>query len=186
MDGGIEPLEVLNKGLVDGMNRVGELFKKNEMFVPEVMMSAHAMQSGVELIKKSQEKFDMPSMGTIVIGTVDGDLHDIGKNLVAMMVENAGFTVYNLGVDRSSEDFINAVKEHDACIMAMSSMLTTTMLNMKSTIEALAEAGLRDKVKVIVGGAPISEEFAKEIGADGFAPDATRASELCKELVGKN
>jgi 5-methyltetrahydrofolate--homocysteine methyltransferase len=184
LDSGVDPLDVINKGLIAGMDRVGVLFKNNEMFVPEVLMSAKAMNAGVEVVKEKQQAFDMPSLGKVVIGTVRGDLHDIGKNLVAMMMESSGFTVYNLGVDIEPAKFVEAVKEYRPDIVAMSALLTTTMMNMKETIDALKEAGLKDKVKVIIGGAPITQEFADEIGADGYAPDAASATELCKQLVG--
>ncbi|AFV10607.1 trimethylamine corrinoid protein 1 [Thermacetogenium phaeum DSM 12270] len=183
LDSGVDPLDVINKGLITGMDRVGVLFKNNEMFVPEVLMSAKAMNAGVEVVKEKQQAFDMPSLGKVVIGTVRGDLHDIGKNLVAMMMESSGFTVYNLGVDIEPAKFVEAVKEYRPDIVAMSALLTTTMMNMKETIDALKEAGLKDKVKVIIGGAPITQEFADEIGADGYAPDAASATELCKQLV---
>ncbi|GEA14026.1 MAG: hypothetical protein PWP41_2031 [Moorella sp. (in: firmicutes)] len=183
LSGGAEPLEVINRGLIAGMDRVGVLFKNNEMFVPEVLMSARAMNAGVEVIKQSQRAFDMPSIGKIVLGTVKGDLHDIGKNLVGMMLESAGFTVYNLGVDIDPDKFVEAVKKYQPDIVAMSALLTTTMMNMKSTIDALVAAGLRERVKVIVGGAPISQDFADEIGADGYAPDAASATELCRRLL---
>ncbi|MDN5361824.1 MAG: hypothetical protein PWP70_871 [Moorella sp. (in: firmicutes)] len=186
LSSGADPLDVINKGLIAGMDRVGVLFKNNEMFVPEVLMSARAMNAGVEVVKESQQAFDMPSMGKIVLGTVKGDLHDIGKNLVGMMMESSGFTVYNLGVDIEPGKFVEAVKKYQPDIVAMSALLTTTMMNMKSTIDALVAAGLRDKVKVIVGGAPITLGFADEIGADGYAPDAASATELCKQLLKEN
>lgn len=183
VEGGNDPLEIINEGLIAGMNIVGPRFKNGEMFVPEVLMSAKAMSAGLEIVKSVLTEADVPSIGTIVIGTVEGDLHDIGKNLVAMMIESAGFKVVNLGVDKSPQEFVQAVKEHNPDILAMSALLTTTMMNMKETIDALKEEGLRDKVKVIVGGAPVSQSFADEIGADGYAPDAASAAELCKNLV---
>lgn len=183
LDSGKDPLEIINEGLIAGMNIVGTRFKNGEMFVPEVLMSARAMSAGLDIVKPLIAETDMPSIGKVVIATVKGDLHDIGKNLVAMMLESAGFTVINLGVDVSPEKFAEAVKEHNADIVAMSALLTTTMLAMKDTIDVLKEQGLRDKVKVIVGGAPISQDFADEIGADGYAPDAASATELCKKLI---
>lgn len=183
VDGGKDPLEIINEGLIAGMNIVGTRFKNGEMFVPEVLMAARAMSAGVDIVKPLISDTDMPSIGKVVIATVKGDLHDIGKNLVAMMLESAGFTVINLGVDVSPEQFAEAVKEHNPDIVAMSALLTTTMLAMQETIDLLKEQGLRDKVKVIVGGAPISQDFADEIGADGYAPDAASASDLCKQLV---
>ncbi|MDN5293380.1 MAG: 5-methyltetrahydrofolate--homocysteine methyltransferase [Eubacteriales bacterium] len=186
LSSGVDPMEVINKGLMAGMDKVGVLFKNNEMFVPEVLMSADAMKAGMEVIKEAaQQGAEVPSLGTVVMGTVEGDLHDIGKNLVNMMLETNGFKVHDLGVDVKTDQFIEAVKQHQANILGMSALLTTTMLNMKTVIDALAAAGLRDKVKVVVGGAPISQKFADEIGADGYAPDAGAAVELCKRLLGK-
>lgn len=184
VDSGSDPLEIINQGLIGGMSVVGARFKNGEMFVPEVLMSARAMSAGLEIVKPLIADADLPSVGKIVLGTVKGDLHDIGKNLVGMMLESGGFTVVNMGVDIPPEKFVEAVKEHKPDILAMSALLTTTMLAMKDTIEVLKEEGLRDKVKVIIGGAPISQDFADEIGADGFAPDAASATELCKKLVG--
>lgn len=183
IDSGVAPLEIINDGLINGMNIVGPKFKAGEMFVPEVLMSAKAMAAGVELVKPLIAGEDMPSLGKVVIGTVKGDLHDIGKNLVAMMLESTGFTVINIGIDIAPEKFLEAAKEADADIVAMSALLTTTMLAMKETIDLFVEAGLRDKVKMIVGGAPVSQEFSDEIGADGCAPDAAAACDLCKELL---
>lgn len=182
IDEGIAPLDIINQGLIAGMNVVGTRFKSGEMFVPEVLMAAKSMSEGIELIKPLIADTDMPSIGKVIIGTVKGDLHDIGKNLVAMMLESGGFTVINMGIDISPEKFVAAIKEHNPNILAMSALLTTTMLQMKDTIELLKEEGLRDNVKVIIGGAPISHDFADEIGADGFAPDAASAVDLCKEL----
>ena len=153
------------------------------MFVPEVLLCAKAMHSGIDIVKEALVGTDIPCVGTIVLGTVKSDLHDIGKNLVGMMMESAGFKVINLGVDIPEETFIEAVKEHKPDILALSALLTTTMPNMKSVIDALKEEGLRDKVKVIIGGAPISQGFADEIGADGFAPEAASAAALCKQLI---
>jgi len=181
IDAGTDPLEIINSGLIAGMNVVGARFKNGEMFVPEVLMSAKSMAAGIELVKPLIADKDMPSKGTILIGTVKGDLHDIGKNLVAMMMESGGFKVINLGIDIAPEKFVAAVKEHNPQIVAMSALLTTTMLHMKDTIELIKEEGL--KVKCIVGGAPISQDFADEIGADGFAPDAASAVELCTRLL---
>lgn len=180
---GANPLEIINQGLIAGMNVVGARFKNGEMFVPEVLMAAKSMAAGIAVVKPLIADKDMPSVGTILIGTVKGDLHDIGKNLVAMMLESGGFKVVNLGIDIAPERFVAAVKEHQPDIVAMSALLTTTMLHMKDTIELIKEEGL--KVKCIVGGAPISQDFADEISADGFAPDAASAVELCKKLLGK-
>lgn len=183
IDAGNDPLEIINEGLIAGMNIVGPRFKSGEMFVPEVLMCARAMGSGIALVKEVLVDTEIPSAGKVIIGTVQGDLHDIGKNLVAMMMESAGFNVVNLGVDISEDKFVEAIKEHNPDVVALSALLTTTMVNMKSVIDALKEAGLRDSVKVIVGGAPISQAFAEDIGADGFAPDAASATDLCKKLV---
>ncbi|MBN2284954.1 MAG: corrinoid protein, partial [Tissierellales bacterium] len=166
IDQGVNPLTIISDGLMAGMNVVGERFKNGEMFVPEVLMSARAMNSSIELVKPLINEGDMPNAGTVIIGTVKGDLHDIGKNLVAMMMESAGFKVINIGVDASVEKFIQAVKDNNAKIVAMSAMLTTTMVYMKKVIEALEEAGLKDQVKVMIGGAPVTAKFAEDIGAD--------------------
>jgi len=180
---GKAPLEIINNGLIAGMSVVGARFKNEEMFIPEVLMSARAMDAGMAVVKPLIADKDMPSAGKVVLGTVKGDLHDIGKNLVGMMLESSGFTVVDLGVDISSEQFTAALREHNAGILAMSALLTTTMLHMKDTIDLLKEEGLKDKVKVIIGGAPISQDFANEIGADGFAPDAASATEVCRQLL---
>jgi len=182
VDAGANPLEIINNGLIAGMNVVGARFKNGEMFVPEVLMSAKSMASGIEIVKPLIADKDMPSKGKVLLGTVKGDLHDIGKNLVGMMLESGGFNVINLGIDIAPERFVAAVKENNPDIVAMSALLTTTMLHMKDTIELIKEEGL--KVKAIVGGAPISQDFADEIGADGFAPDAASAVELCTKLLG--
>lgn len=181
---GTDPLEIINQGLIAGMNVVGSRFKAGDMYVPEVLMSARSMSSGLELVKPLIGEQDMKSQGKVLLGTVKGDLHDIGKNLVSMMMESGGLEVINLGIDVAPEKFIEAVKEYTPDIVAMSALLTTTMPGMKETIELLEEEGLRDKVKVIIGGAPVSREFANSIGADGYAPDAASATDLCKELMG--
>ncbi|ATW27257.1 cobalamin B12-binding domain-containing protein [Candidatus Formimonas warabiya] len=183
VDGGDAPLEIINQGLIAGMNVVGARFKNGEMFVPEVLMAAKSMAAGIEIVKPLIAAEDMPSIGKVLLGTVKGDLHDIGKNLVGMMLESGGFTVINMGIDISPEQFVAAIKEYKPDVLAMSALLTTTMLHMKDTIELMKEEGLADKVKVIVGGAPISQDFADEVGADGFAPDAASAVDLCKKLL---
>lgn len=182
---GESPLGIINEGLIAGMNVVGVRFKAGDMYVPEVLMSARSMASGVEIVKPLIPVGDMKVKIKVLLGTVKGDLHDIGKNLVRIMMESSGLDVVDLGIDISPEAFVDAIKEHNPDILAMSALLTTTMANMKGTIEMLVEVGLRDKVKVIVGGAPVSQEFANSIGADGFAADAASASDLCKELVAK-
>ena len=185
IDSGKDLLEIINQGLISGMDVVGARFKKGEMFVPEVLMAARAMSEGINLVKPHIAETDIPSLGKVLVGTVKGDLHDIGKNLLAMMMEGAGFTVVNLGVDIAPEKFVEAAKEQQADMIAMSALLTTTMLAMKDTIELFKEEGIRDKVRIIIGGAPISQEYADEIGADGFAPDAATACDLAKDLLAK-
>jgi len=181
---GTSPVSIINDGLIAGMNVVGQRFKVGDMYVPEVLMSARSMSAGLEIVRPLIADTDMKSAGKVVLGTVKGDLHDIGKNLVGMMMESGGLEVINLGVDVSADKFIDAIYEHKPDILAMSALLTTTMPGMKDTIELLEEEGLRDKVKVIVGGAPVSKDFAQSIGADGYAPDAASATELCKALIG--
>lgn len=183
VEAGVSPLEIINLGLIAGMTVVGVRFKAGDMFVPEVLMCAKSMAAGIEIVKPLIAETDMPSNGKVIIGTVKGDLHDIGKNLVGMLMESGGFTVINLGVDIPPEKFVAAIKEHNPDIVAMSALLTTTMLQMKDTIDLIKEEGL--KVKYIVGGAPISQDFADEIGADGFAPDAASAVDLCLKLLAK-
>jgi len=180
---GLEPEEIINQGLIMGMNVVGVRFKAGDMYVPEVLMCARAMSGGMELVKPLLMGKELPSAGKVLIGTVKGDLHDIGKNLVAMLLESVGFTVINLGTDISTEQFIQAIKEHNPDVLGLSALLTTTMLGMKDVIDQLVEEGMRDKIKVIIGGAPISQEFSDEIGADGFAPDGASATELCQQLL---
>ena len=186
IDEGVEPIEIINQGLIKGMNVVGARFKAGDMYVPEVMMAARSMKAGMDLVKPLIAEKDMPTSGKVVLGTVAGDLHDIGKNLVGMMMESAGMTVVNLGVDITPEKFAQAVREHKPEVVALSALLTTTMLAMKDTIEVLQEEGLRSSVKVIIGGAPVTADFATEIGADGWAPDAASAKDLALELAGKN
>lgn len=177
--------EVLNKGLVAGMNIISEQFKNNEIFIPEVLISAKAMNSGLEIIKPLLIEFKVESKGKVVIGTVKGDLHDIGKNIVAMLLQGAGFDVVDLGADVSKEKFVEFAKKDKADILGMSALLTTTMLYMKETIDALQEAGLRKDVKVIIGGAPVTASYASQIQADGYAPDAASAVDLSKQLLNK-
>lgn len=180
---GAEPLQIIDRGLMAGMNVVGERFKAGDMFVPEVLMSAKAMGAGMEIVKPLLVGGEMEPKGTVMIGTVKGDLHDIGKKLVGMIIESAGMEVVDLGIDVAPEAFAAAVKEHKPDVLGMSALLTTTMLGMKDTIEVLEEQGLRGEVKVMVGGAPVTADFAKEIGADGWAPDAVTAKDLAMKLV---
>lgn len=175
--------DILNDGLIAAMNIVGQKFKSCEIFVPEVLKAARAMKGGIELIKPLFEKSGVESSGKVIIGTVKGDLHDIGKNLVAMMVEGAGFDVIDIGVDVPPEKFVENVKANGVKLCMMSALLTTTMPFMKETIEALKKAGLGDKVKTIVGGAPVTEKFAKDIGADGYGSNAADAVEVAKKLI---
>ena len=175
--------DILNTGLIAGMDIVGERMESGDMFIPEVLMAAQAMASCVEILKPLLGDDRSASGGSVIIGTVKGDLHDIGKNLVAMMMESAGLTVHNLGVDIAPEDFVAQIREKNAKIVCLSALLTTTMPAMKQTLDAIVEAGLRDQVKVMVGGAPVTQAFADEIGADGFAADAGSASKLAKALA---
>ena len=175
--------DILNQGLIAGMDIVGEKMENGDMFIPEVLMSAQAMGECVAILKPLLGEDDATENGTVIIGTVKGDLHDIGKNLVAMMMESAGMTVHNLGVDIEPLEFVKQINEKNATIVCLSALLTTTMPMMKQTIDAIVEAGLRDQVKVMVGGAPVTQAFAEEIGADGFAPDAGSASKFAKNLV---
>jgi 5-methyltetrahydrofolate--homocysteine methyltransferase len=182
----MDPKELVFKGLIPGMDVVGEKFRRNEYYVPQVLLSARAMYAGLDLLKplitagaRSDEY-----LGSVVIGTAQGDLHDIGKNLVAMMLEGAGFKVVNLGRDVAPEKFVAAVEEHAANVVGISALMTTTMPAMKRTIDALIRAGVRERVKVMIGGAPVSQAFADEIGADGYAKDSTLAVAKAKLLVG--
>ncbi len=177
--------DILNNGLVAGMNIVSKKFKNNEIFIPEVLISAKSMYSGLGIIKPLLAEANVQSKGKVVIGTVKGDLHDIGKNIVAMLLQGAGFDVVDLGADVPKEKFLEFVKNEHADILGMSALLTTTMIYMKETIEALKNAGLRENVKVIIGGAPVTESYAAQIDADGYAPDAASAVDLTKRLLGE-
>jgi len=184
LDAGIEPGDILQEGLVTAMAEVGRLFEEGEYFVPEMLIAARAMKAGLALLRPHLVEADVKPAGKVSAGTVKGDLHDIGKNLVCMMLEGAGFEIVDLGVDVSPEQFLKSVTEQGVDVIAMSALLTTTMPNMRTTIETLVEAGVRDKVKVMIGGAPVTDAYAAEIGADGYAPDASRAVALAKSLVG--
>jgi 5-methyltetrahydrofolate--homocysteine methyltransferase len=181
---GVPVGKILNEGLIAGMSVVGAKFKNNEIYVPEVLIAARAMKSGMAVLKPLLAKAGVQPVGTVAIGTVKGDLHDIGKNLVAMMLEGAGFKVVDLGIDAAPEKFIAAVKEQHAQIIAMSALLTTTMVNMKSTLTAVAQAGLKKSVKTMIGGAPVTQRYCDEIGADGYAADAASAVDKAKQLLG--
>ena len=179
---GLNPATILNEGMVAAMAEVGRLFEEGEYYVPEMLIAARAMQQGLAVLKPALAQADIKSVGKVVAGTVKGDLHDIGKNLVCMMLEGAAFEIVDLGCDVSPDKFVEAVKSSGANLIAMSALLTTTMPNMRATIEALKTAGLRDRVKVMVGGAPLTDQYAREIGADGYAADASRAVALAKSL----
>lgn len=181
---GVSPAEILNEGLMKGMSVVGDLFKRDELFVPEVILSAKVMKRGTEILQPLMVGEKQEATQIAVLGTVKGDIHDIGKNLVKTMMEGAGFEVIDLGIDIPAETFVQKVSEVKPKIIAMSALLTTTMVYMKVVIDALQEAGLRDQVKIMVGGAPITRAFAAEIGADGSAPDAVTAADLARELLG--
>jgi 5-methyltetrahydrofolate--homocysteine methyltransferase len=180
---GLSAQEILNDGLIGGMDEVGRDFKAGDLFIPEVLIAARAMHAGLEVLRPILAESGVSTVGKMVIGTVSGDLHDIGKNLVAMMMEGAGFEIIDLGTDVKPEDFVAAVRNEGAALLGMSALLTTTMPSMQTTIEALVEAGLRDKVKVMVGGAPVTASFAEKIGADAYAPDAASAVDTARSLT---
>jgi 5-methyltetrahydrofolate--homocysteine methyltransferase len=180
---GLPPEKIMNEGLISAMTEVGQLFESGEFYVPEMLVAARAMKSGLEWLRPQLAAAHIQAVGKVVIGTVQGDLHDIGKNLVGMMLEGAGFEIIDLGADVSPQKFVDAVKEHQPDIVGCSALLTTTMPKMKSMIEALKEAGLRDRVKVMIGGAPITEQYAAEIGADIFAPDAASAATRARQVL---
>ncbi len=184
LDGGATARQVLDEGLMPGMDHVGTEFRAGNMFVPEVLRSARAMQAAMDIIKPLLAETGEKMAGKVLLGTVKGDLHDIGKNLVGMMCEGAGFEVMDLGKDVSPEGFVQAVAKEEPDVLGMSALLTTTMRAMEHTIKALEEAGLRDKVKIMIGGAPVTQAFADQIGADGYAPNAAAASEMAKKFVG--
>jgi len=183
LDEDLSAEEILNKGLMPGMDYVGVEFKAGNMFVPEVLRSAKTMQLSMDILKPLLAESGIKMVGKVLLGTVKGDLHDIGKNLVGMMCEGAGFEVKDIGKDIAPEDFVAAVKEFEPDVVGMSALLTTTMRAMESTIKVLEEAGLRDKVKIMIGGAPVTQAFADQIGADGYASNAAAASELAKKFV---
>ena len=183
LDAGTPAGTILNEALISAMDEVGKRFEEGDFFVPEMLIAARAMQSGLALLKPHLAEGDVKSSGKVVIGTVKGDLHDIGKNLVAMMLEGAGFEVVDLGTDVDPAKFAEEVRK-GAQVVGMSALLTTTMNNMKSVIEAVEDVGMREQVKIVVGGAPVTDDFAKQIGADGFAPDASSAVRVVKQLLG--
>jgi 5-methyltetrahydrofolate--homocysteine methyltransferase len=179
---GVKPGEILSRGLIAGMAVVGERFKKNEIYVPEVLIAARAMHAGMDILKPLLASTGVKPKGVFAVGTVKGDLHDIGKNLVMMMMEGAGYQIMDLGVDVTPEKFVQAIK-NGAQIIGLSALLTTTMPSMRSTIDAVKAAGLRDKVKILVGGAPLTQNYADEIGADGYSPDAASAVDIANKLI---
>ena len=183
LDEGVPAGDILQKGLIPAMGEVGRLFEEGEYFVPEMLIAARAMKSGLEIIKPLLVDSGIEPVGTVAVGTVKGDLHDIGKNLVAMMLEGAGFEINDLGTDVTPDQFVDAVQQ-GADIVGLSALLTTTMPSMQTTIRAIETAGLRNKVKIIIGGAPVTAEYAQQIGADGYAPDASQAATLAKNLMG--
>jgi 5-methyltetrahydrofolate--homocysteine methyltransferase len=183
LDEGMDADEILQGGLIAGMDQVGVDFKAGDLFVPEVLVAARAMHAGMNILRPFLADSDVARTGTYLIGTVKGDLHDIGKNLVKMMLEGAGFETIDLGTDVDPQSFVDAVREHQPNLVGMSALLTTTMVQMKATIEALQEAGVRDQVKIMVGGAPVTDAFAQEIGADAYAPDAASAVDKARNLV---
>ncbi len=184
LDAGCEPTEILNVGMIEAMGVVGERFKNNEIFVPEMLVAARAMKKGVEVLKPHLASGSTGAQGKLIIATVAGDLHDIGKNLVAMMIESAGFEVIDLGVDVPADRIIECYRENpDTKIIALSALLTTTMPSLRDTVAAIAKQDFRKDIKIMVGGAPITQEFADEIGADGYSEDAASAATLAKELA---
>ena len=181
---GLSPKELLDNGLIVGMDEVGARFKRADMFIPEVLMSADSMTAGMQLLRPLLEESGAEMVGTIIMGTVKGDLHDIGKNLVSMLCEGGGFEVIDIGFNVEPSKFIDSIKQHQPQIVGMSAMLTTTMRAMGQTIKAIEEAGLRDQVKVMVGGAPVDKEFAVAIGADGYGSNAPSGADMAKQLAG--
>jgi len=184
LDANVSSKDILEKGLLAGMEVVGKRFKANDMFIPEVLRCAKCMHGAMEILRPLLAETGVETAGTFVIGTVKGDLHDIGKNLVGMMFEGAGFQVVDLGIDLEPAAFVEAIKKHKASLFGMSALLTTTMPKMSETINAINEAGIRDQVKIMIGGAPVTAEFAKEIGADAYASNAASAVDKGKELLG--
>ena len=183
LDAGLSPKEILDKGLLAGMDIVGQRFKAEDMFIPEVLRCAKCMHGSMEILRPLLSETDAESIGTFVIGTVKGDLHDIGKNLVGMMFEGAGFDVIDLGIDQEPQAFVDAIKQHNAKIVGLSALLTTTMPKVGETIKAIKEAGIRDQVKIMVGGAPVTAAFAEKVGADGYASNAASAVDKARSLL---
>jgi 5-methyltetrahydrofolate--homocysteine methyltransferase len=180
---GTDPSVLLKEGLIKGMDAVGEKFEAGDLFLPEMLAAAMTMKAGVGMLKPHLAGDDSKAAGTVVVGTVQGDIHDIGKNLVAMMLEGAGFEVADVGIDVPPEDFVKAVEEKKPQVVGLSALLTNTMPAVKMTIDALQEAGLRDQVKIMIGGAPVTQEFADEVGADGYASDAAGAVNIARGFI---
>jgi 5-methyltetrahydrofolate--homocysteine methyltransferase len=183
LDSGLDPARILTEGMIAAMAEVGRLFEEGEYYVPEMLIAARAMQAGLAVLKPHLVSANIQPIGKVVAGTVKGDLHDIGKNLVCMMLEGSGFEIVDLGTDVAAERFVEAARQPGVKVVALSALLTTTMTQMQTTIQALEQAGVRQQVKVIVGGAPVTEAFARQVGADGYAPDASRAVSLARALI---
>ncbi|MGI6379959.1 MAG: corrinoid protein [Anaerolineae bacterium] len=184
LDEGMLASEILYEALIPGMSEVGRLFEINEYYVPEMLIAARAMKAGLAIIRPKLVEEDVEPIGKIALGTVKGDLHDIGKNLVGIMMEGAGFEVVDLGVDVAPQQFVEAIQEEKVHLVGLSALLTTTMPSMRDTIDAISEAGVRDQVKIIIGGAPVTQKYSDEIGADGYSRDAAGAANLAKKLIG--
>lgn len=184
LNGGVHLQRIMNEGMVKGMTVIGERFKNNEIYLPEMMVAARAMNAGLDIIEPLMAKSNTSYVGKVVIGTVRDDLHDVGKNMVRIMFKGAGFQVFDLGIDVSPDEFVKAARDNDADLIAMSTLLTLTIPNMKETIKAIEGAGLKNETKIMVGGAPVTQNIADQVGADGYAPDCARAVERAKELLG--
>lgn len=185
LDGGVTPAKILQEGLIKAMDRIGLLFKNNEIYIPEVLIAARAMHAGLDVLRPILAKSTTTAAAKIILGTVRGDLHDIGKNLVGMMLEGGGFEVVDLGIDVPPEKFLESARDEEAQVIGMSALLTTTMLQMKTTIDLIKATGLQKEIKTVIGGAPVTAEFAQKIGADGYAPDAASAVQVVKGLVSR-
>lgn len=185
LEQGANPDALMKDAMIPAMDVVGEQFQRGEIYLPEMLLAARAMKAGMEILKPRIVRTDAEEMGTVVLGTVRGDMHDIGKNLVSMGLEGAGFDVIDLGLDVSPEQFVEAVREHDPLVVGLSALLTTTMMSMQDILKAIEDAGLRDRVKVMIGGAPVTREYADEIGADFFGPDSTAGKDYVREVAGR-
>jgi corrinoid protein of di/trimethylamine methyltransferase len=185
LDEAVDPSQLINQWMIPAMDEVGRRFEAQEFFIPEIMLAARAMKSALELVRPLLAASGAQPTGRVVLGTVSGDLHDIGKNMVGSMLEGAGFEIFDLGIDVPPEKFVAAIKKHNAHILALSALLTITMPEMKKTIEAVSHAGIRDQVKIIIGGAPVTQDYANEIGADGYGESASSAVTIARKLLGK-